>query len=476
MIKENFLYTGPFDVSQDDGWYTIAVSTPSKKFVKNYGIGFIGYTWEENGPSLNVRLGKEKLKEHIEKIASLPFVDVLYIRCDWKDVQSQPDRLDLSPVWEYTIKAVEEYGLRLAFRIQMSSPNFQPEQLAIPDFLIDKIPLIEIGKCKRDKNKDGVYREPQYDHPIFQNAFKELNKLLVEKFDNKPYMEFVDLMMYGFWGEGHSGNNPHPFASDNLAAKTFLDMAKFQHSVWKNTPLAVNTQPDINKVGNNPIQDFILENDGWLRTDSVVIEEPQQLMMLKDRPAVSAAVIEDGYYRHYKNDEKNLNGLRSLIPHVCDMGGNYWSLWTEADNLSTYYEKEPEVFDDLKSCLGYRLRPSWIWQRKRTHRFELIVALKNDGVASAPGKLLLKCIDAKGEVITKGFLKSGEPLAGSLTIFSMDLPADVTEGKLFLFAQLYTPQFRVFDINWACSQSEMNRVSFEFTLLKGNDKKWRNDI
>lgn len=51
-----------------------------------FGTGLVGYTWEENGPALTVQCGRETLEQAVEKMASLPFVDVLYIRCDWRDV------------------------------------------------------------------------------------------------------------------------------------------------------------------------------------------------------------------------------------------------------------------------------------------------------------------------------------------------------------------------------------------------------
>ena len=86
------LNQGPFGIEQDGGWYTVLVTSQSSKPVKNYGLGLMGYTWEEGGPSLAARAGTETLEQHVEKMASLPFVDLLYIRCDWRDVQTVPGK------------------------------------------------------------------------------------------------------------------------------------------------------------------------------------------------------------------------------------------------------------------------------------------------------------------------------------------------------------------------------------------------
>src|ERR1051326_7705465 len=155
------LNQGPFGIEQDEGWYTVLVTSQSQKPVRNYGLGLVGYTWEESGPSLAARQGTETLEQHVEKLASLPFVDVLYIRCDWRDVQSRPGRLGLNPVFALTFDAARRHNLRVAFRVQMSNTEFQPERLALPDFLQKQVPLVKIGKSYGAK-ADFVERSEEH--------------------------------------------------------------------------------------------------------------------------------------------------------------------------------------------------------------------------------------------------------------------------------------------------------------------------
>src|SRR6185369_6627741 len=119
------LNQGSFEIDQDQGWQTILFTTPSEKPQRNPGLGLVGYTWEEGGPSLAARAGRETLERHVDNISSLPFVDILYIRCDWRHVQSQQGSLDLHPVWGLTLDAARRRGLRVAFRVQLSNPEFQ---------------------------------------------------------------------------------------------------------------------------------------------------------------------------------------------------------------------------------------------------------------------------------------------------------------------------------------------------------------
>ena len=60
------LNQGPFGIEQDEGWYTLLTTTASNDPVRNFGLGLVGYTWEENGPALAVREGKETLEAAVE--------------------------------------------------------------------------------------------------------------------------------------------------------------------------------------------------------------------------------------------------------------------------------------------------------------------------------------------------------------------------------------------------------------------------
>lgn len=243
----NRLDQGPFGISQDEGWYTIFVSDPSREHIRNFGTGLVGYTWEENGPALTVQCGRETMEQAVEAMASLPFVDVLYIRCDWRDVQSRPGKLDLSPVWEATFDAAKRHNLGVGFRVQLSSPNIQPGKLSMPDFVHERVPVVNIGGKSKEHHTDFDFYEPRYDHPEFQKAFAELNELLAQRFDGNPQLEYMDLMMYGFWGEGHTSDLAGPFPDYLTAEKTLVHMTQWQIDAWRHTPLAVNTQPD--KIG-----------------------------------------------------------------------------------------------------------------------------------------------------------------------------------------------------------------------------------
>lgn len=471
---------GPFPITQDEGWLTLAVTTPSKEHIRNFGTGLVGYTWEENGPALNVRGGEQKLADAIEQMARLPFVDVLYIRCDWRNVQSQPGRLDLNPVWELTRDAARRHDLRFAFRVQLSNPEFEPEQIALPAFLRDQVPLIPIGKME-SHGRMVEFAEPRYDHPAFQRAFRELNELMAARFDGDPLLEWMDLMQYGFWGESHTSNLPNPFPSYYTAEQTFLHMTELQLDTWKKTQLAVNTQPDISNVGNREVLDLATRNGCWLRSDSIVVEEPIQIDQLSNRPPWLATIMEDGAYRHYDLsrmpvDEAGVSERENAMVHVLDMGANYWALWTEAQNLETFSEKYPEGFRALEQRMGYRVRPAWVWQRKRWGTEEIIVGVANDGVAGIPGVLRLTLQSADGSIHRTGTLDPGQPYGGRIREASLMLPPGLGAIELGLTAHLETKAGVVRKVRWACRQPLDSGGAFLLKLKAPDDPGWRKGV
>jgi hypothetical protein len=478
ILQRERLEQGPFDIDQDEGWLTALFTTPSEKPLRNPGLGLVGYTWEEGGPSLAARAGRETLEQHVERMSGLAFVDVLYIRCDWRNVQSRPGRLDLDPIWKLTLDAAKSRGLRVAFRVQLSSPVFEPEQISLPEFLRPKIPMVKIGRIPGHGTSE--YIEPRYDHPEFQKAFTELNGLLAAEFDGDPLIEWVDMMQYGFWGEGHTSDFPNPFPDDVIAERTFVRMTELQLESWKKTPLACNTQPDISKAGNRKTLAMAMSAGAWLRSDSIIVEEPIQIDQLANRPPWLAAILEDGYMRAYDiskltKDSSGVNELENYMLHALDLRSNYWALWTEASNLARYNDAYPRGFERLRANLGYRLRPSWVWQRKRHGTSELIVAVANRGVAGVPGVLWLQVQSPDGQFQLRGTLDAGHPHGGGIRLASFLLPKGFA-GRVHLSAQSEVRPGVLRPIAWACEQPLNPDGSIAIEVKKHDDPGWRKGV
>jgi hypothetical protein len=456
------LYQGPFPqygpcaiVPESDVWM---VTSPSKDIVSNYGMGLMVYASDDTGP---LRVPGQSTEKTLEDLIKLPFAQKIYIRPNWRDVQKRPGRLDFPEWWSITFDLARRYNKRIGFRVMLENPDF-PDP-GMPDFLLDKVPYVKLkGEWKGNKaqmryRKDN--RVPRYDHPAYQAAFRELNELLAAELNGHPQIEFMDTMMYGFWGEGHTwpfeGN---PFPSQLVAEQIWSRMFELQLEQWTKVPLATNTQPDFSNVGNADLLDRTMRTGNWLRTDTIFIENTQ-IEALSYRPPWAAAICEVGFTtgdpKDLRLDEDGITYNEQIITHAADAGVNYLSLWSwhsqSAANILSYYEKFPAPIDEVARKVGYRVRPSFIWTFLRDGAPGLVVGLANDGIAPVPGVLRLSVVGQDDKAYVSGCVDAGYPKPNGVHQAMLLLPAGVHIEGLRLKGELEVKGVR-YPVRWACRQ------------------------
>ncbi|MGC2403793.1 MAG: hypothetical protein WA510_28630, partial [Acidobacteriaceae bacterium] len=271
------LNQGPFPQYQPDAVIptddVVMTTTPSEEVVPNFGKGLVTY--------ITADMGTEEIKggdvsRAIEDLALFPLGEQLYIRPTWRELQTRPGRLELPDYVKLVFELARKNHKRVGFRVQMCAPDYTHAP-ALPDFVLDKVPKVDLvlsdqenrAEAKRYLENPYSRFQPRYDHPFFQQAFKELVGLLAAEFDGNPQIEFMDTFMYGFWGEGHTwpfGNNPFP--DYQTAERTWTHMLEVQLESFSKTPLLTNTQPDFSRVGNSQILDRTVRSNNWIRSDT----------------------------------------------------------------------------------------------------------------------------------------------------------------------------------------------------------------
>jgi len=456
------LYQGPFPqyppgavVPESD---VVMVTTPSNDVVSNYGMGLTVYVSGDNGPP---RLPGETLEKSLEDLIKLPFAQKIYIRPNWRDVQKRPGRLDFPDWWRITFDLARRYNKRVGFRIMLENPDF-PEP-GMPEFLIDKVPYVKLKGEWKGNPAEVRYRKehrmPRYDHPAYQAPFRELNALLAQELNGNPQIEYMDTMMYGFWGEAHTwpfeGN---PFPSNLIAEQTWMKMLETQLEYWTKVPLVTNTQPDFSNVGNSDLLDRSIRTHNWIRTDTIFIENTQ-IEALSNRPPWVAAICEVGTTTgdpaKVGTDEDGITTNQKIISHVIDVGANYFSLWNwhneSAAHILSYYEKYPDHIDHIARRIGYRIRPSFIWSFTRDENPGIVVGLVNDGIAAVPGVLRLTVASEDGKVNVSGCVDAGYPRISGVRQAMLQLPPQTEWRSLKLKAELEVKGVR-YPVCWACAQ------------------------
>ena len=456
------LYQGPFPqygpcavVPESD---VSMITSPSRDIVSNYGMGLMVYVSDDTGP---INVPGQTQERALEDLIKLPFAQKVYIRPNWREIQKHPGRLDFPEYWKATFDLARRYDKSIGFRIQPENPD-SPEP-GMPDFLLNKVPYVKLkGEWKGNPaemryQKDN--RVPRYDHPAYQAAFRELNELLAAEFNGHPQIEFMDTMMYGFWGEGHTwpyeGN---PFPSQLVAEQTWMAMLEMQLEHWTKVPLATNTQPDFSNVGNADMLDRTIRTANWLRTDTIFIENTQ-IEALSYRPPWVAAICEVGFTtgdaKELRTDEDGITYNEQIISHAADVGVNYLSLWNwhklSAGNLLSYYDKFPGPIDEMARQIGYRIRPSFIWTFTRDGANGLVLGLANDGIAPVPGVLRVTVFSEDNKINVSGCVDAGYPKPTGVHQAMLMLPAGVQWQGLRLKAELEVKGVR-HPVRWACRQ------------------------
>jgi hypothetical protein len=457
----NRLDQGPFTNYGADanvpGGEVVMATTPSREIVPNVGMGLTVYVSGDTGPP---RLPGQSLRQSIEELVRLPFVQKVYLRPNWREVQSRPGRLDLPDWWQITFDAARRAGKRVGFRIMLENPDYAAP--GMPDFLIDKVPYVPLrGEWRGDPGQVRFRKKhamPRYDHPAYQAAFGELNALLADRYDGHPDVEYMDAMMYGFWGEGHSwpyeGNI---FPDDITAQRTWLAMLDTQLACWKRTPLVTNTQPDFNHVGNAALLDRTVRSNNWIRSDTIFIENTQ-IEALSNRPPWIAAVSEVGMTTGAPDRLGIIDGVtknEQIIAHVLAVGANYWSVWNwhdeSAAHVLSYTDRYPEHIEHAAKRIGYRIYPAFIWSFEKSGGRGIVIGLANDGVAGVPGTLRLILKDETGATIASGSIDPGYPRPTGIRQAMLEWPGSIDWRGLRLYAEIEVKNIRHAS-SWACRQ------------------------
>jgi hypothetical protein len=457
----NRLNQGPFPQYPPEavfpGGEVVMATTPSNEVVPNFGKGLITYITADMGTA---EIKSNNIPQAIEDLVRLPLGEKLYLRPTWREVQPHRGRLEFPDFWKLTFDLAKQCNKRIGFRIQMRAPDYTDE--ALPDFVLEKVPMVKLlGEWRTGlagPRRKAAYYEPRYDHPHFQQCFKELNELLAAELDGSAQIEFMDTFMYGFWGEGHTWpfqNNPFP--DYPTAERTWIQMFETQSEHWSRTPLVTNTQPDFSRVGNSELVDRTVRSWNWLRTDTIFIEN-EQIETLSNRPPWVGAVVEVGMSDGTPESlhiEEGVTYTDNVIAHVTDVGPHYWSLWNfhkiSADNIMRYYHQYPQAIDQISRRIGYRVRPSFIWQYTEQDHQGLVIGFANDGLAGVPGTLRVQVTSEDGKLKIGGSLDPGYPLPGKIRQAQFVLPQGIDWKGLKLRAELEVKGVR-HPVRWACRQ------------------------
>ncbi|HQV31766.1 MAG TPA: DUF4832 domain-containing protein, partial [Calditrichia bacterium] len=128
-----------------------------------------------------------------------------YKTFEWRDIEPVQGQYSWSTL-ESGWGNINQSGRRVGLRISAATPG-SGNSYDIPDY------LVQAGVPLRGYSIDGHQGlAPDWDHPAFLTAHRNLITALGNRYNNDPRIAWVDIGSYGFWGEWHVYRN------DSLAA------------------------------------------------------------------------------------------------------------------------------------------------------------------------------------------------------------------------------------------------------------------
>jgi hypothetical protein len=120
-----------------------------------------------------------------------------YDRFTWREIEPSRGKYDFGPI-DKAIAQAERENRRFAFRIRAMVHR---QGLAVPDYLISSMAQGWWGDADNNGNSDTYI--PDWNDPFFRERLAKLAAALGERYNGDPRIAWVDVGMYGNWGEWH---------------------------------------------------------------------------------------------------------------------------------------------------------------------------------------------------------------------------------------------------------------------------------
>lgn len=399
-----------------------------------------------------------------------PGMDHLYIRIAWAFLEPKEGEYD----WSYIDDIADEYvprGYGISFSISTKetgdAPHAYPRDVngvgyATPYWV-------------RQAGAEGTVPDefgppvwtPDWDDPVYLEKLSNFHEAFAERYDDKPWVRYIDISSIGEWGEGHTNRSTRiPPTEEEVKANMDIYLKHYEESlliasdglIFWNKPDSVVTElyeyaisNGISIRDNSPMVEWHIDT----YTDTWSVSHPRFFeRVYRERPTV----FELQHYSSVKEDGHWLgkNG-RDTIP---DLGVSGADIFRNAMELirptyigyhgyaEEWYTDNPDLTEELLNLAGYWFFPKRFQRQEADgNRLSFTIDWLNKGVAPAydayalRGKLTEKGND--GNTLTFELENSGNRdwMPDSLHSESYSVPLDQpVTGTYQLSVQLYDRQ------------------------------------
>ncbi|HOX38794.1 MAG TPA: DUF4832 domain-containing protein [Candidatus Brocadiia bacterium] len=322
--------------------------------------------------------------------------DVYYPSVVWGDFEPEEGKFnwDGGGLGDF-IRAARSRGKRVAFRIM---PSFQGKEWATPKWVHDlgvkRFPVY-LGD---DTSGPPNLHEPEWWNPVYIEKYCNFVAAYGKQFDGQPWLDYVDIRCYGFWGEGHRFHAKVPWPKDAISKRDlnirFIDA---HLAAFRKTPLVVETACDENTpYPEGTAIDYALDKGCWMRRDGFgPFISDGEITLIKERWKSSALIAENGYgyfdfvrgkvSRYWVPGSEPIT-LEAMFDQMLDLHCNYIPLgWGDRDWHVLQWR--PDLLRKVWMRMGYRFvitRATFPVSAQRGETVRLAHCWKNVAVGRLP--------------------------------------------------------------------------------------------
>jgi hypothetical protein len=370
--------------------------------------------------------------------------DTLYVWVEtWDLVQPEPGKFNWDlPQITNVIAACQKTGRQAGMRIL---PDFHPVNHPLPKWLRDAgVRLFPRQDENLKKGEMPSNYEPEYWHPAYIAAYEELVRGMAKRFDGEPWLAFIDMRFYGFWGEGHRYHAAFPWPKDVDKRKLIERYQNFFFKYFHKTPLTIETATDEKTpFPQGTAVDVAVAKGCWMRRDGFgPFISPGETRFIEDHWKHSLVVAENGLpYTSFLNLEVKkawtpnspVMTIDEVLDQMFEHHVNYYPLGWGAADYKALKEKRPDLIQKVSMEAGYRFEVAEAeWPKTPAAGSPLIV--RTLWTNSAVGRLpfprvpVLYLIDSNGLTVRKEKASDADPaqwFAGTNypIVFSLKTPS-----------------------------------------------------
>lgn len=427
----------------DDEWSThLGWFNPARGPVRNPGMGLVGYVYSDHmhvGANTEHILPQRPLdRESVRKMAALPLIDCLYIRCEWWELQARAGEIHLPQAWEWLLEEAEANGKPWGFRVMNHSPHSVREN-GLPDFLRNRFEMRPYYNLY-DTMPPGQRYYPRYTDEYLK-WWNETIHLLGDRFDRDPLLAFGDVSGYGHWGEFHHDDQHLPKPETEERLEVIVDSLIRGHmDAFPTTPPALNLAFANFDCGLRAMD----EGQCWLRKDSFGVGTLQTRLIQTMRRG-NAMIWETLPVA----DDADNHPEMELAQRYLDLGCSYAGIGFNPWDALHIHEHHPLLLGKLQDRLDYRLRPSMAWRRQFLRGApEVAVGIVNDGAASPSGALSVHAQFSGGPRLTAP-VPAGQPVPGDMSIVAFPIPPEASACETVTFSLEIRMRGKTQPVRWA---------------------------